>query len=76
MRLPRVEYAAFNEYKKDAPPPAHCCKDTRENILDQIEKWEEGYDENCVFWLSGMAGTGKFTIARTVANMFYQKNRL
>lgn len=76
MWLPRVEYAVFNEYRKDAPPPAHCCKDRRENTLDQIEKWREGYDEHCIFWLSRMAGTGKPTIARTVANMFYQKNRL
>lgn len=76
MWLPRVEYAVFNEYRKDAPPPAHCCKDRRENTLDQIEKWREGYDEHCIFWLSRMAGTGKSTIARTVANMFYQKNRL
>jgi hypothetical protein len=33
-------------------------------------------DESCIFWLSGMAGTGKSTIARTIAKAYYEAGRL
>ena len=33
-------------------------------------------DERCVFWLSGMAGTGKSTIARTIAREHLAPNQL
>ncbi len=33
-------------------------------------------DERCIFWLNGMAGTGKSTIARTIANEYYKTGQL
>lgn len=68
--LPEAEYAAFDTYRKDMPPPPYCHEDTRKQILREIERWGTGGDNNCIFWLRGMAGTGKSTIARTVAKMF------
>jgi AAA ATPase domain len=38
--------------------------------------WADGGDERCIFWLNGMAGTGKSTLARTVARKYYDQNRL
>jgi NACHT domain len=38
--------------------------------------WADGNDEGCIFWLNGMAGTGKSTIARTVAQKYDDQNRL
>src|SRR5277367_2663818 len=35
--------------------------------LRKILDWADGQDERYIFWLSGLAGTGKSTIARTVA---------
>jgi hypothetical protein len=35
--------------------------------LRDICKWAEDADGECIFWLSGGAGTGKSTISRTVA---------
>lgn len=75
-KLPCAEYAAFNTFKKDAPPPSKCHEGTRAEILDDIQKWGEGHGNSCIFWLSGMAGTGKSAIARTVADIFYRKKRL
>lgn len=40
---------------------------TRIDVLRQIKAWADGEDERHIFWLSGFAGTGKSTIARTVA---------
>jgi NACHT domain len=76
MTLPRVCYAAFDEYKKDGFIPASCHRETRREILECIRVWGEGHDDQSIFWLSGMAGTGKSTIARTVADNFNQKGRL
>src|SRR2546423_8824901 len=74
--LPRAEYAAFNTFKKDAPPPSKCHTGTRLEILEDIQSWGEGHNDSCIFWLSGMAGTGKSTIARTVAENFDRQKRL
>ena len=42
-------------------------KGTRRDVLSQIEEWSENKQDKCVFWLNGLAGTGKSTIAQTFA---------
>jgi len=44
-----------------------CLTGTRENVLNKIECWTEDFDKSPVFWLNGLAGTGKSTIAQTIA---------
>ena len=44
-----------------------CLKGTRETVLDEIELWARDPDELPVYWLNGLAGTGKSTIAQTIA---------
>jgi NACHT domain len=47
--------------------------------LQEIYDWADGTDgrdERCIFWLNGLAGTGKSTIARTVARRFFEQKRL
>ena len=41
-----------------------------------IIRWSGNPYDACIFWLSGMAGTGKSTISRTVARRWYDENRL
>lgn len=41
-----------------------------------MTKWADNPDNCCIFWLSGRAGTGKSTIARTVARAFNYEKRL
>jgi adenylylsulfate kinase-like enzyme len=38
-------------------------KGTREQILSDITTWAKAPDAPVVFWLDGLAGTGKSTIA-------------
>ncbi|KAL3441572.1 hypothetical protein BJX65DRAFT_245042 [Aspergillus insuetus] len=67
--LQHVEYAAFDAFKKDEPAPARCYEGTRKEIIEEIVSWVHRNRDDCIFWLSGMAGTGKSTIARTVADL-------
>jgi hypothetical protein len=73
-RLPQAADAPFNSFAKQHEPA--CLPDTRVALLDDIHSWVGGLDERCVFWLSGLAGTGKSTIARTVARRYYDRRRL
>ena len=50
-----------------------CLKGTRSAVLDKIELWTRDHRQPPVYWLNGLAGTGKTTIARTIAaRMFAQ----
>ena len=73
--LPSAKYAAFNSYKQNDPRP-ECLEGTRVEILRQIQDWGEDHSGKYIFWLSGMAGTGKSTIAHTVAHRFSEKGLL
>jgi len=37
---------------------------------------KDGQDERCIFWLNGLAGTGKSTISYTVAHRYNKQKRL
>ncbi|KAL3478561.1 hypothetical protein BJX99DRAFT_105023 [Aspergillus californicus] len=73
--LQYAEYAAFDAVKKDEPAPNKCYDGTRKEIIQEIEDWVYGsHTDDCIFWLSGMAGTGKSTIARTVADLLSREH--
>ena len=48
-----------------------CLRGTREAVLTDIESWTKDFDKSPVFWLNGLAGTGKSTIAQTVADRVF-----
>ncbi|KAJ7314193.1 quinon protein alcohol dehydrogenase-like superfamily, partial [Mycena albidolilacea] len=45
-----------------------CTPETRKDLLDRLEHWalDTSSDSSPIFWLSGMAGTGKSTVAYTL----------
>ena len=45
-------------------------------MLDEIESWTEDPKRLPVFWLDGLAGTGKTTIAQTIAERVFAQGRL
>ena len=53
-----------------------CLRGTRESVLDGIMRWAEDPQERHVFWLNGLAGTGKSTIAQTFSKMVAQNGSL
>ncbi|KAH8588047.1 hypothetical protein B0O99DRAFT_498139, partial [Bisporella sp. PMI_857] len=66
--------AAFNSFDRQQDPT--CLPDTRVDLLQELCDWADGEDKRCIFWLSGLAGTGKWTIARTIAQRYCKKDRL
>ncbi|OCK72980.1 hypothetical protein K432DRAFT_365405, partial [Lepidopterella palustris CBS 459.81] len=72
--LPYAKGAPFNSYSTQHNPT--CLPDTRVDLLKEIYNWADGQDERCIFWLNGLAGTGKSTIARTVARRYFEQDRL
>jgi hypothetical protein len=73
-KLPTAKAAAFDSYIDELD--ARCHRDTRIDLLRQIRKWVEDPQGKCIFWLNGMAGTGKSTISRTIAQSFANDGRL
>ncbi|KAF2192301.1 hypothetical protein K469DRAFT_309124 [Zopfia rhizophila CBS 207.26] len=55
---------------------ARCLANTREELLHYIVEWAKDTNGKSIFWLNGMAGTGKSTIARTVAQSFANQHQL
>jgi WD40 repeat protein len=49
---------------------------TREQLLSDIASWAKAPAAPVVFWLNGLAGTGKSTIARTICDHFATTNLL
>ncbi|UKZ74573.1 hypothetical protein TrVFT333_002243 [Trichoderma virens FT-333] len=64
--LPVVEGAAFDAHANEHEP--RCHPGTRVKILEEIVKWAQDPHRKRIYWLCGMAGTGKSTICRTVAH--------
>ncbi|KAF9645712.1 hypothetical protein BDM02DRAFT_3203014 [Thelephora ganbajun] len=53
-----------------------CLKRTRGAVLDKIDIWARDFDEPPVYWLNGLAGTGKSTIAQTIAERIFADGKL
>ena len=53
-----------------------CLKGTRKGVLDEIESWSNDSNMSPVYWLNGLAGTGKSTIAQTIAERVFADGRL
>ncbi|KUJ20839.1 HET-domain-containing protein [Mollisia scopiformis] len=76
-QLPNADKAPYNAYDRQDEPA--CLPNTRVDLLQEIYDWidgKDGQDERCIFWLSGLAGTGKSTISRTVARRCSEQKRL
>jgi hypothetical protein len=86
-KLPYAEHATFNHY--NCGGDSLCLPNTRTQVLADIMAWARGGPPSAsssasgssgssprIYWLDGMAGTGKSTIARTVARRCYDEGRL
>jgi len=53
-----------------------CLRGTRADVLLQLECWLKDEQDHRVFWLNGLAGTGKSTIAQTFAEISFADGKL
>ena len=60
--MPRTADAGYRSGNRQG-----CLKGTRKGVLQEIEQWLMSDQGQRVFWLNGLAGTGKSTIAQTFA---------
>lgn len=73
-KLNAVETAAYDSHDNEHKPL--CYPNTRVNLLRQINIWVDKPHSKCMYWLQGMAGTGKSTIARTIARELDERGAL
>ena len=66
--------ALFNSYDTEQRHRM-CLENTRVEVLEQAMEWSADNSSRCIFWLKGLAGTGKSTIASTVAFRLKAENR-
>lgn len=66
--LPIARGAELDSYKDQHDD--ECLHGTRTDLLRDVAEWATSPSGKCIFWLNGMAGTGKSTISRTVARPF------
>ena len=62
-RLPRAKAARYDYI--DLPG---CSPGTRLGVFNQINQWVHDDDKHQIYWLNGGAGTGKTTVALTLAH--------
>jgi len=53
-----------------------CLEGTRKTVLDEIERWTGDFEKPSVYWLNGLAGTGKSAIAQTIAERMSEGGKL
>ncbi|KAB5522880.1 hypothetical protein GE09DRAFT_1154464 [Coniochaeta sp. 2T2.1] len=66
LTLPCAMNAIFDSAEvtgKEVP----CLNGTRRDVLNRIQDWAENPTGEAIFWLHGMAGTGKTSVALTVS---------
>ncbi|OAQ64205.2 WD-repeat protein [Pochonia chlamydosporia 170] len=73
-RLPVVSGASFDDYAEEHSP--FCLPNTRVELRQHILSWAESPVAKTIFWLNGMAGTGKSTISKTIARSLSEKGQL
>lgn len=65
------QHVAIRALVRRAPT---CLPDTRVDVLREIFDWADRQDNRCIFWLNGLAGTRKSTIARTIARKYSEEH--
>ncbi|KAG8912969.1 hypothetical protein FRC02_005733, partial [Tulasnella sp. 418] len=53
-----------------------CFQGTRSDLLDKIFEWADDPEAKPIYWLCGLAGTGKSTISQTVSEGFHERGML
>ncbi|CAE6450329.1 unnamed protein product [Rhizoctonia solani] len=69
--------ARYNSVEADVELKRQACTpDTRVRVLDKVLHWAHGGGDENIYWLNGMAGTGKTTIAYSLCDKLNTERKL
>ncbi|KAF8750315.1 WD domain, G-beta repeat [Rhizoctonia solani] len=74
--LSPADSAVYNSLLSHEVNRRACTKNTRSQILRELNQWSLDQTKPNVFWMNGMAGTGKTTIAYTFAKSLNDRGAL
>ncbi|KAJ3874902.1 hypothetical protein F5051DRAFT_472557, partial [Lentinula edodes] len=74
--LQNMKHSSGAFHDSDTVDRSPCHPETRKDILSEIETWAMDASSGPGYWMFGMAGTGKSTIAISVCRMLKAKNVL
>jgi hypothetical protein len=75
--LPHISFdAAYNSGQRESEHASTCQEGTRKDVINRISNWVERNPDHPICWLEGPAGSGKSTIAHTIAEQCADKRRL
>ncbi|KAG9076118.1 hypothetical protein FS749_012143, partial [Ceratobasidium sp. UAMH 11750] len=75
-KLPNAPTAMYRSTESDNLRRVGCTPNTRVDVLEQLRIWASDPTSEKVFWMNGMAGTGKTTIAYTLCEGLQRNRRL
>ncbi|KAJ5738087.1 hypothetical protein N7493_001242 [Penicillium malachiteum] len=75
-RLDKLPYASEADFNSNENQHGDCLKDTRVDLLESVLSWAHAEGNENIFWLKGVARTGKSTIAHTVASTLFSQGHL
>jgi hypothetical protein len=71
-----MQHAAYNSYERESEGASICEENTRVAVLENVMAWAGGQTDRPVCWVHGPAGSGKSTIAHTLARRYDEQKRL
>ncbi|CUA72620.1 Notchless protein homolog 1 [Bos taurus] [Rhizoctonia solani] len=74
--LKPVQQAAYDSTLALTVGRRSCTEGTRINIMSDLNNWASNSSGPSIFWMNGMAGTGKTTIACTFSEVLEKSKRL
>jgi hypothetical protein len=68
--------AAYNSGEREAENASTCLEGTREDVIRKISAWVQGNTDFPICWLQRPAGSGKSTVAHTIAKQCADNQKL
>ncbi|KAG8722997.1 hypothetical protein FRC09_005181 [Ceratobasidium sp. 395] len=75
-RLPNAPMAMYRSAASESLRRTGCTPNTRVDVIKQLLNWAHDRNGEKVYWLNGMAGTGKTTIAYTFCDHLRRNHQL
>ncbi|QRV95218.1 Vegetative incompatibility protein HET-E-1 [Ceratobasidium sp. AG-Ba] len=75
-RLPHPEAAYYQSAHSAKLNRGGCTENTRVGVLQDLVEWTHGASPERIYWLNGMAGTGKTTISYSLCKILEEEKAL